>query len=204
MLIWYATSENSRGRGTFPNWCRTHNIEILEIFSNQDLSKLDNRTPDILISDRFSSIFEKYWLEKNEFPKLNVHPSLLPLHRGSFPIFWSALLNSEWGVTVHEIWSGIDDGPIVKQLQIPYEETWTFRDLYELYRLSTQDLLQKIIEELASGRGYTSRAQPEIKGKVHKKKQSLPLIERLRRGWDTPIITARIDLAKDIELYLRD
>jgi methionyl-tRNA formyltransferase len=204
MLIWYATSENSRGRGTFPNWCRTHNIEILEIFSNQDLSRLDNHTPDLLISDRFSSIIEKYWLEKNDFPKLNVHPSLLPLHRGSFPIFWSALLKSEWGVTVHEIWSGIDDGPIVKQLQIPYEETWTFRDLYELYRLSTQDLLQEIIEELASGRGYTSRAQPEIKGKVHKKKQSLPLIERLRRGWDTPIITARIDLAKDIELYLRD
>lgn len=204
MLIWYATSENSRGRGMFPNWCRTHNIEILEIFSNQDLSRLDNHTPDLLISDRFSSIIEKYWLEKNDFPKLNVHPSLLPLHRGSFPIFWSALLKSEWGVTVHEIWSGIDDGPIVKQLQIPYEETWTFRDLYELYRLSTQDLLQEIIEELASGRGYTSRAQPEIKGKVHKKKQSLPLIERLRRGWDTPIITARIDLAKDIELYLRD
>jgi methionyl-tRNA formyltransferase len=204
MLIWYATSENSRGRDTFPNWCRTHNIEILEIFSNQDLSRLDNHTPDLLISDRFSSIFEKYWLEKNDFPKLNVHPSLLPLHRGSFPIFWSALLKSEWGVTVHEIWSGIDDGPIVKQLQIPYEETWTFRDLYELYRLSTQDLLQNIIEELASGRGYTSRAQPEIKGKVHKKKQSLPLIERLRRGWDTPIITARTDLAKDIEIYLRD
>ena len=204
MLICYATSQSSKGRMLFPNWCKAQNIEVVEIFSKQELDKLIEQKPDLLISDRFSSIFDNNWLATNEFPKFNVHPSLLPLHRGSFPIFWSALLDSDWGVTIHEINSGIDEGPIVKQIEIPYQETWSFQDLYNLYRLKTQELLREIVMDLCAGRGFISSPQPEIKGKVHKIKDSKPLVERLRNGWDTPIIAARTDFAREISNYLGD
>jgi methionyl-tRNA formyltransferase len=48
---------------------------------------------------------------------LNIHNAPLPRYRGVSPINW-ALKNDEHrhGVTIHEITSGIDDGPIVAQL----------------------------------------------------------------------------------------
>ena len=57
---------------------------------------------DILIVDRCSSIVpQSYW---NQFPlHFNLHPSLLPLHRGAHPIFWAALFNDPIGVTAHEL-----------------------------------------------------------------------------------------------------
>jgi methionyl-tRNA formyltransferase len=108
------------------------------------------------------------------------------------------------GITVHEINSEIDKGPIVRQLQISYQETWSFRDLYNLYRSETNVLLQEIVKELSSGKSITSNAQPEVKRKSHTKAESKPLIERLRKGWDTPILTARLDLADEVQKYVRD
>jgi hypothetical protein len=59
MFICYATSQNSKERNKFPNWCRKQDIEILEIFSSKELNRISSHKPDLFISDRFNSIFEK-------------------------------------------------------------------------------------------------------------------------------------------------
>ena len=47
---------------------------------------------------------------------LNVHPSLLPRHRGASPIPAAILANdAETGVSIIEMGSGVDDGPVVAQ-----------------------------------------------------------------------------------------
>lgn len=51
---------------------------------------------------------------------VNIHPGRLPEYRGMRPVHW-ALRNAEpfHGVTMHEIDSGIDTGPVVGQVVFP-------------------------------------------------------------------------------------
>jgi methionyl-tRNA formyltransferase len=63
---------------------------------------------------------------------LNIHNGPLPRYRGVSPINW-ALKNGErsHGVTIHEISPGIDDGPIVAQLNYSiYPEHDEVEDVY--------------------------------------------------------------------------
>src|SRR5260370_8308382 len=47
---------------------------------------------------------------------LNVHPSLLPRHRGPEPIYWTIVNGDrEAGITVHQTVPRIDAGPILAQ-----------------------------------------------------------------------------------------
>lgn len=55
---------------------------------------------------------------------VNLHPSLLPAYRGPSPLV-GALLdgneNTHSGVTVHVLSPGIDEGPIIAQIPVPYD-----------------------------------------------------------------------------------
>lgn len=64
----------------------------------------------------------------------NVHFSALPAYKGMYTSSWP-LLNGETesGVTLHEIDSGIDTGPIIDQIRFPIEAEDTARDLYHKY-----------------------------------------------------------------------
>lgn len=174
---------------------------MIEVFSKMELRDRQYPTPDLLISDRTDFIFEADWLEKNSFPKVNVHPSLLPLHRGSYPIFWSALLGSKWGVTLHEIEEGVDNGPILKQVELDYDESSSFRDLYYNYRSVSQTMLQSFVTTFALDQSMNSIEQLGESHLVHKKKDTVPLIERLSRGWDTSIKDARRELSEEINYF---
>lgn len=64
---------------------------------------------------------------------LNLHNGPLPRYRGVSPINW-ALKNGETkhGVTIHEITPGIDDGPIIAQ--IDYSIYPAFDEVIDVYR----------------------------------------------------------------------
>lgn len=58
-------------------------------------------------------------LEVPERGFLNVHPSLLPRHRGASPIPAAIVAGDpETGVSIIEMTSGIDDGPVVAQVRV--------------------------------------------------------------------------------------
>jgi methionyl-tRNA formyltransferase len=63
---------------------------------------------------------------------LNLHNGPLPRYRGVSPINWALKNNeSKHGVTIHEITPGIDDGPIIAQLEYSiYPEFDEVRDVY--------------------------------------------------------------------------
>jgi methionyl-tRNA formyltransferase len=53
---------------------------------------------------------------------LNFHPSLLPHNRGKHYNFWTLVEETPFGVTIHWITKGIDDGDIA--FQRPIEKSW--------------------------------------------------------------------------------
>jgi methionyl-tRNA formyltransferase len=67
-----------------------------------------------------------------ELPRgaLNLHPSLLPRHRGASPIPAAILAGDrETGVTLMRMDAGLDTGPIVAQTHVPLSGTETAPDL---------------------------------------------------------------------------
>ena len=62
---------------------------------------------------------------------LNIHPSLLPMARGSDPVVWTIRNNWSAGCSLHVITPTIDSGPIWVQKEISYEMPITGGVLYK-------------------------------------------------------------------------
>ncbi len=74
---------------------------------------------------------------------LNVHPSLLPRHRGATPIPAAILAGDPvTGVTLMRMDAGLDTGPIVAQVRIPMDGTETTPDLETRLAVVAADLLK--------------------------------------------------------------
>jgi methionyl-tRNA formyltransferase len=73
---------------------------------------------------------------------LNLHPSLLPRHRGATPIPAAILAgDAETGVTLMRMDEGLDTGPIVAQRRLPLTGTETAPDLETTLAAGAADLL---------------------------------------------------------------
>jgi methionyl-tRNA formyltransferase len=95
-------------------WAREADVPVVESGHYKDL---DVGQVDLAVSVFYDKILKAEFIDACG-RVLNIHNSPLPRYRGVSPINW-ALKNGErmHGVTIHEITPGIDDGPIVAQLQ---------------------------------------------------------------------------------------
>lgn len=72
--------------------------------------------PDLIVVFHFDQIFSAATLRLAPLGGINVHPSLLPRHRGPVPtIYARAEDNPAYGVTVHRLSERIDAGDILAQ-----------------------------------------------------------------------------------------
>jgi methionyl-tRNA formyltransferase len=71
--------------------------------------------PDLVVSFHFDQILRRPFFDAVPCPVINVHPALLPSHRGPCPSFWTLVAGDErCGVTAHRIVDeSIDSGPIL-------------------------------------------------------------------------------------------
>ena len=98
---------------------RARGIPLLEV---QDVNgaachaALAAARPDVILSFHFDQIFTPETLALAQLGGVNVHPSLLPRHRGPIPAFW-ALQEGQaaTGVSIHRIVARIDAGEVLAQ-----------------------------------------------------------------------------------------
>jgi len=119
---------------------------------------------------------------------LNLHPSLLPRHRGASPIPATILAgDTETGVTLMRMDAGLDTGPIVAQSRHPLAGDETAPELEEALELEAATLL-----ELGLG--------PWIRDELHSRPQpteGATLTRPLRRE------DGRLDVNQPAELLAR-
>lgn len=82
---------------------------------------------------------------------INTHPSLLPLHRGKNPNFWALKCGEPFGVSLHFLGSGIDDGDLIAQRQIFYDWTDNAETLYRRGQQEMVDLFKATFHSILSG-----------------------------------------------------
>jgi methionyl-tRNA formyltransferase len=92
---------------------------------------------------------------------LNLHPSLLPRHRGATPIPATILAGDrETGVTLIRMDAGLDTGPIIAQVRVPLEGDETTPLLEETLEVAAADMLAANVGPWLRGK-LVARQQPE-------------------------------------------
>ncbi len=95
-------------------------ITTQDVNSPDTLAAMRALSPDLLVSIYFNQRLKRDALAVSSRGAINLHPSLLPKHRGPLPHFWVVAAGEKnTGVTVHWINERIDDGDIVQQRELP-------------------------------------------------------------------------------------
>jgi methionyl-tRNA formyltransferase len=112
----------SRGRVIDPpvaQWANDRQLPTLRpgrLRSPDSIAALRELRPELLVLADYGQIVPGELLDLPRHGALNLHPSLLPRHRGATPISAAILAgDAESGVTLMKMDEGLDTGPIVAQ-----------------------------------------------------------------------------------------
>jgi methionyl-tRNA formyltransferase len=127
------------------------------ISSKEELvSNLRQESFDIAVTNGCPYILPLASLPEAQY--VNVHPSYLPDLRGVDPVIGAILRKRDSGATCHVIDSGVDTGPIISRVRIPFSEDL---DVATLYQLSFAAEQQAFMQALA--RGFQPQQEQETK-----------------------------------------
>jgi len=133
--------------------------------------------PDLIVVVAYGKILPKKLLDTPKYGCINLHASLLPLHRGASPI-QSCLLcgDKKTGVTVMQMNEKLDEGDILLQETVAIDECDDASALSKkIFEVGTKVLLQ-VISDLENGNSPKKTPQDHSKAaycKVIKKSEGL-------------------------------
>lgn len=136
-------------------WAREHEIAVAtpaRIRSDEGRAALRDLRPDGLILAAYGQLIPGDLLGAGERPPLNVHPSLLPRHRGAAPVASTILAGDpEAGVTLIIMTAQLDAGPIVGQWPLPLSGRETTPELETRLADLAAEKVPESLERWANG-----------------------------------------------------
>jgi methionyl-tRNA formyltransferase len=151
------------------NWTRESGIPTITAASRADqrvVEALRRHAPDLLCIAGFPWLLPDEILAMSPAGVLNLHPSLLPRHRGTNPFFWTYYHDDrETGVTVHTATAQPDAGPILAQHSTPLPRALPLNELYHTLASEGARLFVEAVGDVQAGRAIAiaqdeSRATP--------------------------------------------
>lgn len=113
---------------------------------------LERAAPDLLCLAGFMRILSPAFVARRAGGILNVHPSLLPRHRGlATHARTLASGDTEGGCTVHEVTAELDDGPILGQARVPVLPEDTAETLGARVLAAEHRLYPAVLARVAAG-----------------------------------------------------
>jgi len=114
-------------------WAREHDLAVAtprRLRSDEGRAILRRYAPDGLLLAAYGQLVPPDLLEVAQRPPLNVHPSLLPRHRGAAPVASTILAGDpQGGVSLMIMTAELDAGPIVAQWPVALDGRETTPDL---------------------------------------------------------------------------
>lgn len=137
------------------SFAREHGIPVLtpQRLRSEDARKaLHGYAPDGLLLVAYGQLVPQDLLDMTGRPPLNVHPSLLPRHRGAAPVAGTILSgDSEGGVTLMVMTAELDAGPIVRRWPLPLSGRETTPELESTLADLAAEVVPPELENWASG-----------------------------------------------------
>jgi folate-dependent phosphoribosylglycinamide formyltransferase PurN len=127
-------------------------IGSTDVNQQETFDQLHTWQPDLIISVYLNQLIKRSVIDLPSRGVINIHPALLPRHRGLFPYFW-VLTNreTETGVTIHWVDEKFDTGQILLQEKIRVEPRDTIISLSYKSSLVGADMLIKAVKLIEAG-----------------------------------------------------
>jgi methionyl-tRNA formyltransferase len=110
------------------------------------VAELSGFRPDIIVVAAFGQLLPWPVLGLPGYGCINIHPSLLPRHRGAAPIAAAILAGDEFtGVTIMLMDEGLDTGPVLTRVQIAISDRDNSGSLSSKLSLVAAHLLQDVL-----------------------------------------------------------
>ena len=108
--------------------------------------------PDLVVVAAFGQILPREILDTPPLGCINVHPSLLPRHRGAAPMNWTLIHGDAWtGVTIMFMNEGVDTGDMLLQEKTPVAPEETYDHLHDRLAGLGADLLLRTVHQIETG-----------------------------------------------------
>ena len=118
----------------------------------EEIDRLASLQPDVIVVAAYGQILPKAVLELPPLGCVNIHPSLLPRHRGASPVPAAILAGDEFtGVSIMKLDEGMDTGPVITRARIPIAGQDTTGTLVEKLALIGADLMLDVLVYWARG-----------------------------------------------------
>jgi methionyl-tRNA formyltransferase len=134
--------------------CDTHQLKLVQPERVKDIQQMiADLKPDLIITASYGQIIPDNILSLPVHGALNVHTSLLPLHRGASPIQAAILAGDhETGVTIMKMDAQMDHGDILFQRKTMIEPNDSAVSLHARLANLGADTLTKILPDYISGK----------------------------------------------------
>jgi len=146
------------------SYARERGIEVLSpnrLRSDEARDGLRGYAPDGLVLAAYGQLVPGDILEIGGRSPLNIHPSLLPRHRGAAPVAGTILAgDADAGVTLMVMIEELDAGPVVAQWRLPLAGRETAPELEARLADLAADLVPAELERWAAG-GLESTPQDD-------------------------------------------
>jgi len=137
-------------------WAAKSGVRVLappSLRAADAVAELGRLAPALLVLADYGQIVPPELLELPRHGALNLHPSLLPRHRGAAPIAATILAgDSETGVSLMLMDAGLDTGPLIAQRRLPLGGDETAPELEQRLAIVAADLLIETLPAWLAGR----------------------------------------------------
>lgn len=154
---------------------------------NEVAAQLTGFAPDVIVVAAFGLLLPESVLKLPRYGCVNIHPSLLPRHRGASPVAAAILSGDEFtGVSIMQIDAGLDTGPLYLQAQIPVEGRDTTASLTTRLSSIAAGLLTEVLVRLESGKATLrpqDNGQATYSGSFHKEDGEIDWMQPAAAIW---------------------
>ena len=141
---------------------------------------LSRYEPDVMIMASFDQILSPPLLNIPRLGWMNIHPSLLPRHRGPEPIYWTIVQGDrESGITLHWTVQRIDAGPILAQRRVSVAPDDTSGTLCKRLVMAGLQALDETLGRLSAGDVHAT--VPDLSQGSYE-----PPVQKAELDWDQP------------------
>ena len=141
---------------------RRHRMEVLSSRDLHEASFVDRLSalqPDLILCAGFHRLIPDAVINVAAKAAINLHPSLLPKHRGGTPNRWTIRLGEQYcGVTAQSLASEFDTGDIIIQRKMTVAPSVTWGDL----ELKTNEVMESVaLEVVQAAKSDCLRFRPQ-------------------------------------------
>lgn len=153
---------------------------VKDIHDEKFLKEMEQEKIDLLINARTRAFFKKKLLLLPRWGCVNIHHGLLPDQRGLMCDFWSHLLETPYGFSIHQMTSKLDDGALLKVVEVKTDGKNYLDSIAQAACQEAQAMIE-VLDSIEKNQSVVGQKNESTDKTIYRKNPGLGDFYRLRR-----------------------